>query len=400
MCTYSRTDSFSRACACALAALVLLCAGRPCPAQDWSPDGRQIAVGGPSLALADVSALLSNAGQPAPNTPAGTPPPPPAIAPLAGTGQSAFPAWSPDGKTLAYLADGQKLRLFDLATQKSTVMDAAAVTPVSWAPDSKSFAVVRRAENGGLQMRIYYRTGGTALTVDLPFPSLPAVHLQSIAWVPNTDNVVLVGGEGQRADLYLVDQGQVERLTSNTGDVLGFTVSADGERVLWVRRSRNARYIIFSLYELALSSRKLRKLDYPAVLPAVNPHPRRAVEAVLTAVFAPDRSHFAFVTRGGPEAGPNGVALYVSDLTGKEVRLLGRGQTLAAAKPNAAAPSAPDAAPPAPTGPDLTGLTFPMTLPAFSPDSKQLAAIRFEEGKRALEIIDIATGQARSAPLP
>lgn len=376
------------------------CLGSSARALDWSPDARQVVLGGSALRLAD-SGGAANGASAASLLPDNLTPPPSGVIALPGAGPGAFPDWSPDGRTIATLADGHRLTLYDLARQRSRVAEEAAVTPVSWSPDSKSFAVVRAEETGALQVKLLYRNGGTALTVDLPFRALPVARMRPLAWIPRTDNVVLAGGAGDKIDLYLIDQGQVERLTSSS-DILGFVVSPDGRRVLWARRSRNTRYIVFSLYEMTLQTRTVRKLNYPMVLPAVNPNPRHAPDSIDTVVFSPDGRRLAFVAHGGPGIGPNGVALYLSDIAGQSVRLLGSGKTLAAAlappRPKPGQPAAPP--PPLPTGRDLTGLTLPMTLPAFSPDSQRLAALRYEGGKRALLLVDAATGQARTLSLP
>ncbi|HZP82769.1 MAG TPA: hypothetical protein VFB21_14105 [Chthonomonadaceae bacterium] len=384
----------------ALFLAALLCLGSGARALDWSPDGRQIVLGGSSLRLADSGGAASGAAA-ASLLPGSLTPPPSGVIALPGAGPGAFPVWSPDGRTIAYLAEGHRLTLYDLARQQGRMAEENAVTPVSWAPDSKSFAVVRAEETGALQLKLLYRDGGTALTVDLPFRALPVARMRVLAWIPRTDNVVLAGGEGNKVDLYLIDQGQVERLTSSS-DILGFIVSQDGRRVLWARRSLNTHYIVFSLYEMNIQTRTVRKLNYPMVLPAVNPNPRRAPDSIDTVVFSPDGRRLTFVAHGGPGIGPNGVALYLSDITGASVRPLGQGKTLAAAlaPPKPQSGQAAALPPSLPTGRDLTGLTLPMTLPAFSPDGQRLVALRFDGGKRTLLLVDAATGQTRAFPLP
>ena len=49
---------------------------------------------------------------------------------------------------------------------------------------------------------------------------------------------------------------------------------------------------------------------------------------------------------------------------------------------------------------DSSGLTFPAQLPAFSTDSKSLAVIRSEAGKRYLLVVNIETDQRRVTLLP
>jgi WD40 repeat protein len=378
--------------ACLAAMSLCASAGR---AQSWSPDGRQIAVGGPSLLLADAQTLGALVPAPparAPGSAAMTPlvsaslP----IAPLPNVGAAYAPGWARDGRVLAYLADGRQLAFYDLAKRQARTLDANAVSPAAWSRDSSLFAVVHKNEAGNLQALIRYRNGQTFLpAIDLPFHSVPSLY-RPITFLTNTTNVIVAGGDGGKNDLYLLDQGDVVRLTS-TGDVLGFAVSEDGTRLRWVRASPNTRYILLQIYEMTIDTRTIRKFSYPDRLPAVNPNPRSAPDAVMSVVFTPDMSRFAFVTRGGPQAGTNGSALWISDIAGQDVHFVGKGVS-------SGLPNASDTAPASAT--QLTGLTFPAFTPVFSPDSKSLAAVRAENGKRFLLVASAAAGQGKETPLP
>ena len=369
-------------------ALALALAGSA-RAQSWSPDGKQIAVGGPSLLLLDAQTAgatvppapsgLLRPGDPAPLVSVGAP-----IAPLPGAGISASPVWSRDSRTLAYLADGQKLTLFDMIKRQARVLDNNAFSPVVFSRDTSLLASVHKTEAGSLEARIRYLNGQTFLPpILLPFHGVPATFAP-LAWITNTTNVIVAGGDGGKTDLYLLDQGDVVRLTS-TGDVLGYAVSADGARLRWVRRAPNTHYILLQVYEMNIDKRSIVKLPYPDTLKAVNPNPHNAPDAVLSVVFAPDLSRFAFITRGGPQAGAGGTALWISDIAGQSVAFIGKGSV---APPDAASQG------------QATGLTFPYFAPAFSPDSKSLAALRSENGKRFLLVASALTGQGKATLLP
>jgi WD40 repeat protein len=366
--------------------LAMLLFGPACRAQNWSPDGKQIAVGGPTLTLLDASLSAATPAAPA-NGVAPAPTPPMPIPNIANAG---FPAWSPDGKTIALLLNNRALILLDVESRKQTVVDQNAVGAVGWAPDSKTFAYVGRDEMGALLLHPAYRDGGSQLPpIPLPCKTLAATCRQ-VAWVPRTDNMVFAGGDGDKIDLYLIDQGQVTQLTK-TGDVLSFIVAADGSRILWARRSPNTHYILLSLHEMKLDSRTERKLPFPNTVPEVNPHPRGSVDAVTALVFAPDMTHFAFTTRGGPNVLPGESQLWISDIKGKSAAQVGRGRPR----------TDPQAAEAAKSGADDTGLTLPAALPAFSPDSAQLAYLNWEDTKRTLQIAAVVMPQTpRLLPLP
>ena len=371
-----------------------LCAP-PGRAQSWSPDGRQLAVGGPSLLLADAQA--SGAVVPPTPAPASAPaaltPLVSAATPLAAVpniGAAYSPVWSRDGGLLTYLADGQKLTFYDLAKRQTRTMDSNAVSPAAWSRDLGLFGVIHKNEAGNLQAHVRYRNGQTFLpAIDLPFHSVPSLYCP-LHFLTNSTNMIVAGGDGGKNDLYLIDQGDVVRLTS-TGDVLGFAVSADGTRVRWIRASPNTRYILLQIYEMTIDTRTIRKFSYPDRLAAVNPNPRSAPDSVVSVVFTPDMNRFAFITRGGPQAGANGSALWISDLAGQDVHFVGKGAAVGTANASDPAPA---------SATQRTGLTFPAFVPAFSPDSKSLAAVRAENGKRFLLVASAATGQGKGTPLP
>ena len=362
-------------------------------AQSWSPDGKQIVIPGASLLLADAQAAGALASvttprtKPSPTsllTSAANP-----VAALPNVNAALAPAWSPDSRTLAYLADAQTLSFYDTLKQQRKSLNDNTLAPIAWSRDSALFASIHKTESGNLQALIRYRSGGGFLpAINLPFHSVPSTYLP-LGWIANTTNVIVAGGDNGKYDLYLLDQGEVVRLTS-TGDVLGFVVSADGATVRWVRRSPNTRYILLSPYEMNIDTRTIRKLPFPDVVKAVNPTPHAYPDTVSSVVFTPDMSQFAFVTTGGLQAGTSGSALWISDITGQNVRFVGKGM----GANNGQTTSAPVSAS------QQTGLTFPAYVPAFSPNGKYLATVRNEAGKRALVVTDAATGQSKTTALP
>jgi WD40 repeat protein len=333
-------------------------------AQAWSPDGTQIAVPGRALRLLD---------------PTGSAPP----IQIADTAGAAYPTWSPDGKTLAYLTNSGRIVFLDMMTQARREVGDNSIAPAVWSPDSKKAALFHRTEEGTLSVTLHYRDGGDARVIPLPFPAQSLPPDSAPAWIAATDNLVLLIADGKQRDLYVIEQGVPARLTT-TGDVLGFALSADGRRVRYARRSANARYILFSVYELTIQTRAVKKLPFPMTLAEVNPNPRQAPEAVLQVSLSPDLQYLAFVTQGGPEAGAQGTTLYVCDITGKNARPIGRGRPLAS---TSAAP------------PGATGWTFPALPPTFSPDSKQLAALRREGGRTTLSLLPVQSSGAEMREL-
>lgn len=322
-------------------------------AQVWSPDAKQLIIeGAPPLRIDFTSAAAAVAPTPTP------------LLPNNATG-SLF-TFSPDGKTLAYRNGSGDLVLMDIPTGKTIPMESRLEAPVSWAPDSKTLAAVCRNDSGQLILHIDYREGGYRIKpIVLPFHNLASTCLP-IQWVPETDNVLLAGGDGTRRDLWLVDAGIPTQLTQ-TGDVLGFVVSPDGNRVLWIRRSPNTHYILFSLYELIINARSLRKLDFPNRLPQVNPNPHNAVDSVTQAVLSTDLTHIAFTTV--QHKSPDTVTVWLTDIKGSTVQ-------------------------------KVTTLTSPpTTLPSFSPEGHLLAVLGRQKQTPVLVLFDLQANLGRTIAL-
>lgn len=357
-------------------------------AQSWSPDGKMIAIGGPSLQLLDAREL--NAASLSPSLPV--------IFTQSGSGTASAPVWSRDGRTLAYIADGPKLTMLEMKDKRSKILDANVVSPVAWSRDSALFAVVHQNEKGGLQALIRYRNGQTFLPpINLPFRSVPSIF-PAVRFLTNTTNVIVAGGDGGKNDLHLLDEGEVVRLTT-TGDVLGYAVSSDGTRLRWVRASPNTHHILLQIYEMNIDTRSLRKLPFPDRLPAVNPDPRNSPNSLAGVVFAPDMNSFVFIARGGPQTVGNGSGLWISDITGKEVHFVGSGVSIPGMSGSATGSTGAATTPTLTSFTAATGLTFPALPPTFSPDGRTLTALRAENGKRSLFVANAATGQGKDIPL-
>jgi hypothetical protein len=366
-----------------LAAFLLTCSAA-CGAQTWSPDGARIAVGGKSLTIVDAT---PRGAQPAPANAAQPVPPGPRQ-----TGPASQPVWSPDGNTIGYIDAKDRVQLFDVATGRSSPGPELVRSEIAWAPDSKTYALIGAGTDSHVAALTKYRDGGTALEAELPVRFEPALRCCPVGWVAGTDNIVICGGDNERNDLCLVEQGQAIRLSTGL-DVIGFRVSADGSHVLWARRSRNARYILFSLYSLDIQQRSLKTLKFPPVLQDVNPDAQHAPDAILAVVFSPDLQHLCFAARNAPGAGgPDSITLYCCDVNGKGVRLLGHG-SMSARDTSAPGPAVSGQ----PAGPEIDLLE---NVPAFSPDGKRIAFVLTEAGTSTIQVVDIGSGDTQTIPVP
>lgn len=336
---------------------MLVCMVTAAKSQVWSADGKTIAVGGKTLALQTTASLRQDwkVGSPFPEASEG-------ITALAAFSDS--PSFTHDGTALHYRASDNKLFRVDLASRESKRIAENVLTGTAWSPDGKFAAYIQTNEENALHLIKIHPDGELANRIHLPNFKVSANSLvPPLTWIPNTDNMLIAGGEGNKLDLHLIDQGEIVQLTK-TGDVLAYRVSQDGERVRWIRRSLNTKYILFTVYEMVLSRRTLTKVDFPEVVMGVNPHPRRSVDVVLSASLSPDLSHVAFVTRGGVGRNitPETHRMFVCDMKGMNL------QTIAIS-------NAPE-----------TGNT--LGLPVFSSDGLRIGTVLTQKEKRYLLTYD------------
>ena len=372
---------------------ILLSFAPSAQAQVWMPDSHSIAIEGDPMMTVDTDRIPAGAGA---NSPAETE----TYASLGGVRNIAF---SPVGTTVAFVTSDGKLMMAPSLKEAAKILEVNIISPIVWSPDGKFIGCVRSVDKGGLEYRSISIEGGVSSKSALPFTKM-SLGSRSVSWVPNTDNVILAGGDGFKSDLYLIEQGQVVPLTMN-GEVQGFKVSANGENVRWAQKSRNTHYILMSLYDTNIAKRTATKLDFPDRLPAVNPKPTQSADGVSYVVFAPDLSRFAFETyeKSGAKAKKT---LWTSDISGNGVQSLLSWQS--APKPVMtdanASPQKVTALQVKQDSPAKTEAEKPSSVdedirqPAYSQDGKWLAFVTNAEGRNSISLFDSA-GAKRKAIL-
>jgi hypothetical protein len=253
---------------------------------DVSPDGALIAVGWPA-AVTGTSCVALVERESGSLRIVGSSSPQPGV------------RWAPDGSAFAFQgADGRDAatRLYDVKGGSARTLTRAFGPPYAWREDGKRIAGVSRQDDGSLDVAFYSVTErGETFRVAAGVDEVLAIY-----WLPNTDDVALLGRVGSKADVYLIESGQASKI-STSGDVLALQLDVRRHELVWARSSRNARYILLTLYAFSLSTRSVRRLPLPPQVAAINPTPL-GPNAVDWVVIAPSCDRLAVLATYGQKA--------------------------------------------------------------------------------------------------
>ena len=254
---------------------------------------------------------------------------------LGGGEDGTWPAWSPDGRWIAYRVtrtegDGvarSHLYLYDLASRTPRRLPFDLTPPILWREDGHRLAAIRQVGDKK-PVLVRFTLAGTILSeVPLPFSW---VEREIALWVPGSDDVLLVGSEASTpetmaSNLYRVGIGEVQAIT-RTGDVIGAGTSRDGRRILWARTASGEEDPLY-LYVHDRIAGTARRIPFAARPTGVRAAAGYTLRTAGLATFSPDARQIAWVVlfarptpAGTPR--PGYLACYVSRLDGTDLRLL------------------------------------------------------------------------------
>jgi DNA-binding winged helix-turn-helix (wHTH) protein len=237
------------------------------------------------------------------------------IVPLAvALGHQFAPAFSPDGRQVAFVWDGESRNNFDIyikiigsssAPLRLTTSEDIDYSP-AWSPDGRWIAFCRGADSRGGAIFVVSALGGVERKViDLDTPGAPANR--SISWSSNSESLVVACRLAHKTEkgLYVVnvETGEPHRLTTPGPDEedLSPAVSPDGRMIAFTRdTARGVSSIMLLPFGGAQSPRTLPG----PVSGGPGYHKLLLVRVILTLAYK------------YPERKPSPISLYFSSVAG------------------------------------------------------------------------------------
>jgi TolB protein len=147
------------------------------------------------------------------------------------------PAWSPDGRELAYVSfESQKAVVWvqDVSSgqRRSIANFRGSNSAPAWSPDGKQLAVTL-SRDGGSQLYVIGREGGTPRRLT----QSGAIDTEA-AWAPDGKSLVFVSDRGGGPQIYRIgaNGGDAQRLTFAGAYNISPALSPDGKRMAFISR--------------------------------------------------------------------------------------------------------------------------------------------------------------------
>jgi TolB protein len=195
------------------------------------------------------------------------------------------PAWSPDGKELAYVSfESQKAVVYaqEVMTGKRRAIAnfRGSNSAPAWGPDGNTIAATL-SRDGGSQLYLMDRNGGNVRRLT----TSQAIDTEPVFEMPEGKRIYFVSDRGGGPQVYRVGSGggNVERITFGGSYNISPAISPDGRTLAYISRQGNS----FKLYTLDLAT------------PGAQPLPLTDSSDDESPSFSPNGKLIIYATRAG-----------------------------------------------------------------------------------------------------
>ncbi len=227
---------------------------------------------------------------------------------LTSSGAATWPAWSPDGRRVAYqdgAGGGRVMVVWRDGSRPRVVARGGGGTRPAWSPDGARIAL-RESTGGGDMSRVVIHDLATGRSHPVTTPTRAWPLVESMDWAPDGRRIAFVGRSSTRLDddttvsaLFTVrtDGTGLRRLTG-TGDVATPDWSPDGRSILCTRTAASAGGEPGgSLWSVQADGRRTRRVPGPGGGGGREEQP----------VWSPD-GRWVALRSDGPDPGPDAPA--------------------------------------------------------------------------------------------
>ncbi|MDT7604042.1 MAG: eukaryotic-like serine/threonine-protein kinase, partial [Acidobacteriota bacterium] len=172
--------------------------------------------------------------------------------------------FSPDGKKLAFVRQDKSKGTYALVVADTQMLIETiratrergarlATGGVAWSPDEQKIVFAAGSWEGGYHMDLFEigaEAGGEQL-----ISSRRWYLVSQIAWLPGGHDLIISAAEQSVSPLQIWKvtrpEGRIEKVTNDTNDYFGISLSADGRKIVSVQNSQNSKVWVAPVGELA-----------------------------------------------------------------------------------------------------------------------------------------------------
>ena len=235
---------------------------------------------------------------------------------LPGTEGAQGPRWSRDERRIAF-ATPDGVAIYDVEKQAVSHLIQQGKAVGAWSPAGDALAAFRTTEDG--LEACWFRLPEFREVGHVAIPTGEIDESQGAVWLEKRHGIAFMGHTSSGPDeLYTIEDDVVYRIT-NTRDVIGFGLDADGDHLLWAREAP-AMDSGVTFWKYDLRTRSVVRQPFAARITPTAAQRRQKVSPVAWVRVSPDARYVALGTGDGTGGG----AVSLARLDGAGLRLLER----------------------------------------------------------------------------